>query len=271
MDAGRVRHRQGSAHVVNGVPYSDRDTTLSLLPGAVVGRWLADNSGAVSGLLLDLGAGNQPFKVWYSGLAEKCVSVDVTPAPGLDVLSMAAPLPFGSSTFDTVLCTSVLEHVPDAEAVVSEIARVLKPGGRLLITVPFLYPTHEAPYDFWRTTHLGLRSVLTRHGLEVDTVAAQGGPGLLVAHYLIASFAQLMMVFAKQLGRFGSLADNRLARTLIAAPQDLVRSRLSYHLTPLSRAASLGYMAVAHKPVRSEPVAGSRNQQQSAGRLASKP
>jgi SAM-dependent methyltransferase len=249
VDAGRVRHRQGSASLVNGVPYSNRDTTLSLLPGAVVGRWLADNADAVSGLLLDLGAGNQPFKVWYSGLAEKCVSVDVTPAPGLDVLSLAAPLPFRSDSFDTVLCTQVLEHVHDAEAVVSEIARILKPGGRVIITTPFLYPTHEAPFDFWRTTHLGLRSVLTRHGLEVDTVAAQGGPGLLVSHYMIAAFAQLVMLIAKRLGRFGPLIDNRFVRALIAAPQDLVRTRLSYRLTPSSRTASLGYMAIARKPV----------------------
>lgn len=249
MEAGRIRHRQGRASVVNGVPYSNRETTLSLLPGAVVGRWLADNADSVSGMLLDLGAGNQPFKVWYSGLADRCVAADVAPAPGLDVLSMAAVLPFGPATFDTVLCTSVLEHVHDAEALVSEIVRILKPGGRLIITIPFLYPTHEAPYDFWRTTHWGLRSVLTRHGLEVDTLAAQGGPMLLVAHYLIVGFAQLLMLSAKRLGRYGALIDNRLVRALLAGPQDVVRSRLSYRLTRLSKAASLGYMAVAHKPV----------------------
>ncbi|MEP7017984.1 MAG: class I SAM-dependent methyltransferase [Actinomycetota bacterium] len=248
VDPGRIRHRQGSASVVNGVPYSNRDSTLALLPGAVVGRWLADNADSVSGILLDLGAGNQPFKVWYSGLAEKCVAVDVARVAGLDVLSMAAPLPFASASFDTVLCTSVLEHVHDAEAVVSEIARILKPGGRLIITIPFLYPTHEAPYDFWRTTHWGLRSVLTRHGLEVDTLAAQGGPVLLVAHYLIGGVAQLVMLLASRLGRFGTLIDNPMVRAALAAPQDAVRSRLSYRLTRFSRAASLGYMAVAHKP-----------------------
>jgi len=147
-----------------------------------------------------------------------------------------------------VSCPCFLERAHDAEAAVSESARILKPGGRLLITVPFLYPTHEAPYDFWRTTHWGLRSVLTRHGLEVDTLAAQGGPVLLVTHYLIGGFTQLVMVISKRLGRFGSLIDNRLVRAVLAGPQDAVRSRLSYRLTRLSRAASLGYMAVAHKP-----------------------
>lgn len=249
MEAGRIRHRQGSVTVVNGVPYSDRKTTLSLLPGAVVGKWLADNADAVSGLMLDLGAGNQPFKVWYEGLAERCVAADVALAPGLDVLSMAAPLPFATASFDTVLCTSVLEHVHDAEAAMSEMVRILKPGGRLIITVPFLYPTHEAPYDFWRTTHWGLRSVLTRHGLEVDSMAAQGGPGLLVTHYLIGGFAQAVLLLAKRLGSYGRLVDNRVVRALLAGPQDLVRSRVSYRLTRSSRAASLGYMAIARKPL----------------------
>ncbi len=244
----RIRHRQGHVHLVDGVPYSDRASTLSLLPGAVVGRWLADNAGSVSGLLLDLGAGNQPFRPWYAHLAERCVAIDVAPAPGLDVLSLAAPLPFASATFDTVLCTSVLEHVDDAEAAISEIARILRPGGRLIITAPFLYPTHEAPYDFWRTTHWGLRSLLTRHGLEVDTLAAQGGPGLLVAHYLIGGFGQGLMLSARRLGRLGALIDNRVVRALLAGPQDLVRSRVSYRMTRSSRAASLGYMAVARKP-----------------------
>lgn len=249
MEAGRIRHRQGSVTVVKGVPYSDRKTTLSLLPGAVVGKWLADNADAVSGLMLDLGAGNQPFKVWYEGLAERCVAADVALAPGLDVLSMAAPLPFATASFDTVLCTSVLEHVHDAEAAMSEMVRILKPGGRLIITVPFLYPTHEAPYDFWRTTHWGLRSVLTRHGLEVDSMAAQGGPGLLVTHYLIGGFAQAVLLLAKRLGSYGRLVDNRVVRALLAGPQDLVRSRVSYRLTRSSRAASLGYMAIARKPL----------------------
>jgi SAM-dependent methyltransferase len=249
VEAGRIRHRQGSASVVNGVPYSNRETTLAHLQGAVVGRWLAANVESVTGVLLDLGAGNQPFKVWYSQFAERCVAADVAPAPGLDVLSMAAPLPFASAAFDTILCTSVLEHVHDAEAAVSEIARILKPGGRLIITVPFLYPTHEAPYDYWRTTHWGLRSLLTRHGLEVDTLDAQGGPVLLVSHYLTDGFAQLVMLIARRLGRFGSLIDNRPVRALLTGPQHAVRSRLSYRLTPMSRAASLGYMAVAHKRV----------------------
>jgi SAM-dependent methyltransferase len=142
----------------------------------------------------------------------------------------------------------VLEHVDNAEYAVSEIARVLKPGGRLLITVPFLYPEHEAPYDFWRTTHHGLRSVLERHGLVVRDVAAQGGPFLLLAHFAVLALVHGLRFVARRLGPLGRLLDNRITDAAIAAPQEAARSRVSYRLTALSRIVSLGYMAAAQKP-----------------------
>ena len=249
MEPSRIRHRQGAVHVVDGTPYPDRATTLSLLPVSLVGRWLGDNAAAVSGDLLDLGAGNQPFRPWYEPLARSVVAVDVAPAPGLSVLSMASPLPFRDGSFDAVLCTSVLEHVDNAEDTIAEIARTLRPGGRLIITVPFLYPTHEAPYDFWRTTHYGLARILRRHGLEVGEIAAQGGPIMLVSHYLIGGLAQLVSKLGVRMGSAGFLVDNKVVRGAIAAPQEAVRSRLTYRLTGPSRAASLGYMAVATKPL----------------------
>jgi SAM-dependent methyltransferase len=248
VDSVRVRHRQGTVRVVDGVPYPDRNSTLSLLPNAVAGRWLADNAAAISGDMLDLGCGNQPFRAWYEPLAKRVIAADAAPSAGLDVLSFAAPLPFLDQSFDTILCTSVLEHVDNAEAAVAEIVRTLRPGGHVLITVPFLYPTHEAPYDFWRTTHFGLRSVLERHGLEVTEVSAQGGPFMLVSHYLLGGLGQLIALLGRRLGKLGFLVDNAVIRTFIAAPQEAVRSKVSYRSTRLSRAASLGYMAVARKP-----------------------
>lgn len=247
MDAARARHRQGATKLVDGVPYPDPATTLSILPNALVGRWLASRSDDVMGDLLDLGAGNQPFRPWYEPLVKTTIAVDATTAPGLDALAFAAPIPFLDDSFDTVLCTSVLEHVANAEDAVAEMARVLRPGGHLLITVPFLYPTHEAPYDFWRTTHHGLRSVLERHGLEVDDVSATGGPFVLVAHFVVGAIAQLIALAGRRLGPLGRLVDNTLVRRLIAWPQQLLRSRITYRMTGLSRAASLGYMASAHK------------------------
>lgn len=247
MDPARVRHRQGAMIVVDGVPRPDPRSTLSLLPLSIIGQWLADNTDSVNGRILDLGAGNQPYRPWYTELTSSQVAVDVVPADGLDLLTASAPLPFLDGVFDTVLCTSVLEHVDDPEQTVSEIVRTLRPGGHLLIAVPFLYPTHEAPYDFWRVTHYGLRRILERHGLRVEEVAAQGGPLLLVAHYLLGGLGQAISR-AGQIAGIGRLIDNAVVRWLIAAPQRLLRRRSGYRLSAPARAASLGYMAVAVKP-----------------------
>lgn len=253
----RIRDRQGQARMVAGVPYSDRTTTLSLLPGAVVGRWLASHSRHVGGVLLDLGAGNRPYEPWYRPLADRCVAVDVIPTPGLSALSTATDLSLHDGTFDTVVCTSVLEHVEDPETAMAEIARVMKPGGRLLLTVPFLYPTHEAPYDFWRTTHIGLRSLIERHGLEVEDMGAQGGPLLMAVHFVVQAAVQALKAAGARLGPLSWLVDNRLVAGLLAWPQESVRALTSYRLSPLARIASLGYMAAAVKPEAPAPAGDS--------------
>lgn len=91
-----------------------------------------------------------------------------------DVFADAARLPFRSDDFDGVVCLEVLEHVPDPAQVVCEIARVLKPGGRAWISMPFLYPLHDAPFDFQRYTEYGLRRDMHLAGLEITSLAKSG-------------------------------------------------------------------------------------------------
>jgi SAM-dependent methyltransferase len=244
VDDLRVRHRQGRFLVVDGVPTPDLSSSWAVLPHVLTGRWLGSQTSVLRGALLDLGAGNQPFRAWYEPHVESVVAVDATPTIGIGALAFATQLPFGDETFDTVLCTMVLEHVDDVERAMAEVARVLRPGGRLLVSVPFLYPTHEAPYDFWRATHLGLRSLLERHGFDVGDLVSQGGPGVLIAHYLAGGAAQ---VLARLTGRFGRLANNRVLRTVFVMPQMWFGRRVSQTLSGTSRVVSLGYMASARK------------------------
>jgi SAM-dependent methyltransferase len=246
----RIRHRQGPVRIAGGVPYSDRDSTLSLLPGAAVGNWLARQAPLVTGRLLDLGCGNQPFQPWYGPMVKEVVAADAVPGPGVEVVDLGAPLPYADGSFDTVLCTQVLEHVPDAELAMAEIARVLRPGGHALVTVPFLYPTHEAPYDFWRYTHHGLAGLVGRHGLQALAVEAQGGPLLLATHYAVLAVSQALRALARAFGPLGGLVDNRLVRAVVAAPQEAVRGRVSTRLSGPARVASLGYLVAARKPAR---------------------
>ena len=85
-----------------------------------------------------------------------------------DVFADARRLPFQPGSLQGVIFKDVLEHVPGPEAALAEIGRVLERGGILMLWMPFLYPIHDAPYDFQRYTEHGHREYLARHGLEVE-------------------------------------------------------------------------------------------------------
>lgn len=66
-------------------------------------------------------------------------------------------LDFADSSFNAIVCWSVLEHVPDPATAIREMYRVLRPGGLIWVQLPFLFPYHADPHDYWRTTPSGLR------------------------------------------------------------------------------------------------------------------
>jgi SAM-dependent methyltransferase len=254
-DDNRVRHRQGPARIRRGVPYSDRDSTLSLLPGALTGEWLAANRDVFHGRLLDVGCGNRPFAAWYGPLVSSAVAVDAAPAERLDALAFADRLPLRDAVFDVVLSTFVIEHVDDPAAAVAEWFRVLRPGGHLVLAAPYLYPTHEAPYDFQRFTHFGLASLLNRAGFQVRRLDAQGGAGLLGAHLGVLAVVQACdAVGRRAVGR--PLTDLPAIRALLALPQEAAiaarrrmrRGRPLRGVHGLSTRMSLGYYAIARRP-----------------------
>jgi SAM-dependent methyltransferase len=233
--------------VIGGVPLPDPCTMRAIIPGSLIGEWLARQGESVRGALLDIGAGNQPYRPWYEQLADSCTATDVEVSPGVSVLAIGDRLPFRDATFDTVLCTEVLEHVPDAAAVVAELTRVLRPGGAVLVTVPFLYPVHEAPHDYQRFTAFGLRSVLERNGLQVESLVAKGGAAELIAHAVLGG-ATRAAATPKLRRRLPAAAASAVDRCLVAAQKSVLRAS-----TPERRFAhrgrmSLGYMALARKP-----------------------
>ena len=75
--------------------------------------------------------------------------------------------PFDSESFDSLVCNQVLEHVFTPTEFVRELNRVLKPGGHLLLTVPFVWDEHEQPYDYARYSSFGLLALITSAGFEV--------------------------------------------------------------------------------------------------------
>lgn len=123
------------------------------------------------GRVLDAGCGCMPYRPLFHVDHYVGVDVDVRGTRGqgrADVLFDGRTLPFGSMTFDGVLCTQVLEHVFEPERFLGELSRVLKPEGVLLLTVPFVWDEHEVPNDFARYSSYGLRALLERNGFTVE-------------------------------------------------------------------------------------------------------
>jgi SAM-dependent methyltransferase len=102
------------------------------------------------------------------------VNLDLFAVPGVDVAADAGQLPFPSAIFQRVECDAVLEHVRDPEQVLSEIRRVLAPGGYVHLVTPFCHPFHEYPKDFRRFTLDGLKELAG--GMEVVAEGWRTGP-----------------------------------------------------------------------------------------------
>ena len=107
---------------------------------------------------LDIGAQNGPYAAHFP----RRVALDVVAGRGVQVLGDAQALGIATGSFDVVLCTEVLEHLPEPQRAIDEMHRVLAPGGTLLLTTRFLFPIHDAPHDYFRFTKYGLRYLLRR-------------------------------------------------------------------------------------------------------------
>jgi SAM-dependent methyltransferase len=111
-------------------------------------------SHASDALTLDVGCGSAP----YASLYPKRIGVDLKAHRGVQVCADVSQLPFADGTFDVVLCTEVLEHVPNPPAAVRELHRVLRRGGKCLLSTRFAYPIHDE-VDYYRFTRRALESL----------------------------------------------------------------------------------------------------------------
>jgi SAM-dependent methyltransferase/uncharacterized protein YbaR (Trm112 family) len=116
--------------------------------------------------ILDVGAGRGDFADLYQGLDSW--ALDVYPYPEVDIVcDLTQSNPFRQGCFDAILLMNVLEHVYDSHALLASLAGMLKPGGSLVVAIPFLVKMHQEPLDYVRYTHYALERLGADHGLEL--------------------------------------------------------------------------------------------------------
>jgi SAM-dependent methyltransferase len=151
-----------------------------------IGRWYANqfvNYVAKSlpngSSILDAGAGESAYKSLFEHCDYKAIDLAVGESrwnySNLDFIGPLDDMPIEDAQFDAVLCTQVLEHLEWPRESAAEMCRVLKPGGRIYITVPMSHGEHQIPYDFFRYTSYGLKSILSHAGFSEIRVNPCGG------------------------------------------------------------------------------------------------
>lgn len=153
-------------------------------------RNISRHAPGVKGKVLDFGCGSKPYEGLFVN-RENYVGVDIAKSghnhndSKVDVFWDGKTLPFDDNFFDACVSFEVFEHVFNPEAVLAELKRVLKPGGSLVITTPFVYGEHEVPFDFARYTSFGLRHLLTEAGFQVKTLEKIGDENLAIGQLLV--------------------------------------------------------------------------------------
>ncbi len=212
-------------------------------------RLVSAEAPRLRGSLLDVGCGQKPYIDAFSE-AVPYIGMDVpSTMHGLshvDVVGRAIALPFRDACFDSILCTEVLEHIPQPMTALLEMARVARPGAFLLLTVPLSEQLHEEPLDFYRFTKHGLLYILRNTPWRVVTLSDRGGTWLELGHRLSSFLYSSIGARRDSSGQLQPrLVFGPLVAVLCAAVQ-LAASVLDqvWH-SPLS---TLGYCLVAQKP-----------------------
>ena len=155
-------------------------------------------------IVLDVGAGDAPYRELFAHADYRTVDWAASPhedAARVDVVASADAVPLPDGYADAVLCTQVLEHVQEPGAVLAEFHRLLRPGGRLYLTVPLVWELHELPHDYFRYTPASLELLLGNAGFEDVAIEPRND--------CFTTLAQLMINVGHAMGRGPDGLDER--------------------------------------------------------------
>jgi SAM-dependent methyltransferase len=214
----------------------------SRIQGDVVGnfyqRYLKDFA---RGHLIDLGCGKVPLYMEYKKYVTEITCADWSESfhknPYTDIdCNLNDRLPFGDSSCDTIILSDVLEHIAEPRDLCCEMSRILRPGGIILMNVPFYYRLHEIPFDYFRYTKYAMTHLCRLAGLNVKLIEPLGGVPEVLADILMKTFAYKPIV-GKPIAR----TIHECYRLFMRLPAGRKFSRKSSETFPL------GYFVVAEK------------------------
>ncbi len=178
-----------------------------------INRFIDQNLSRVSPrhVVLNIGSGGliaERIRGWRERTGFRLWSLDIDPTYGPDVVGDITADPLAGDAFDWIFMLEVLEHVKEPQRAIENICRALKPGGRLVLSTPFLFPLHDRPNDYFRYTEYGLRHLcrdlraveVTPRDDWVNTISVLAGrlfmePGI---RYRIAGPPLVLLLLAVQ-------------------------------------------------------------------------
>jgi SAM-dependent methyltransferase len=208
--------------------------------------------------VLDVGAGIAPFRELFAHT--RYVTCDWEQSSydeQVDIRAPATSIPVDDGSFDAIVCTEVLEHVPEPGTVLAELHRIVRPGGVLLVTVPLVWFLHEEPHDYYRYTPHGLTFLLDGAGFDDLEIAPTGDS--------FSTLAELVANLGWMMGADQDPADQHKA-AIARAMRELGEVIGSFSAYDERRILPIGYTVKARRP-RSE-VMGSGSDPRAATRRA---
>jgi SAM-dependent methyltransferase len=146
--------------------------------------------------ILDAGAGELRYKKYFNHCKyvsnDLCVGDEAWYFKGIDIKSSIYKIPVKNNSFDYILCTQVLEHLEYPELAFKEFYRILKKGGKIILTAPLGQGEHQIPYDYFRYTQYGLKSLGKRNKLKLTYIKPQGGIFINLEYMLWVAIFQIL-------------------------------------------------------------------------------
>lgn len=193
------------------------------------------------GRLIDIGCAGKPYAALARPFVSEHVGVDhaltLHDKSKIDIDATAYAIPVPDASFDSALCTAVLEHLEEPEAALRECLRVLRPGGHAVYVAPLFWHVHESPRDFFRYTQHGLEHLARKAGFEVVEIRPLSG--------FWTTFGQLLSYVGHRRNR------GRVRRTRIIPLLGGVVQAVGSILDDIDPAPEFtwAYMAVVRKPL----------------------